>query len=285
MPGRRRSARTLGCLGAAFVVAAAGGLGAGLYASRRGWIEPLPVEARCVVTGSTGSVTLTLDQARYASIIAGRSVALGLKPRAATIALATAYQESGIRNLDHGDRDSLGLFQQRPSKGWGTADQVRDPWYAADAFYAALVKVPGWETADINDTAQAVQRSGVPQGYRKHEPKARILAEVFTGHGDAGVTCLRHCVDCSAGPGAEEFLADARRTLGSVTVRRDATSLTLVPHDAVEAWRLAAYAVVNGPTYSLDRVQVGTRTWRARLAWPAGWSGGDSTGDVVVGTY
>lgn len=285
MPRRRRAARTLGCLGAAFVVAAGTALGAGLYASRRGWIEPLPVEARCVVTGSTGTVTLSLDQARYASIIAGRSIALGLKPRAATIALATAYQESGIRNLDHGDRDSLGLFQQRPSKGWGTPEDIRDPWHASDAFYAALVKVPGWDTADINDTAQTVQRSGVPQGYRKHEPRARILAEVFTGHAAAGITCVRHCTDCSAGAGAEEFLADARRTFGGVDVRRAAPALTIAPRDGTEAWRLAAYAVVNGPAYHLDTVQVGSRTWRARLVWPAGWSGGDPAGDVVVRPY
>ena len=72
------------------------------------------------------------------------------KPHAAVIALATARQESGIRNLDYGDRDSLGLFQQRPSAGWGTDAEVQDPVYAANKFYDHLVEVPGWETGNGN---------------------------------------------------------------------------------------------------------------------------------------
>ena len=73
-------------------------------------------------------MVLDLDQAHFASIIVGLSVRRKLPPRAATIAMATAYQETGIRNLDYGDRDSVGLFQQRPSQGWGTAKQLKDPY-------------------------------------------------------------------------------------------------------------------------------------------------------------
>ena len=103
----------------------------------------------------------------------GVSVRRGLPPRAASIAIATAYQETGIRNLDYGDRDSVGLFQQRPSQGWGTKQQLMDPYYAAGKFYDALVKIENWETADINDVAQQVQRSGHPEAYRDHEADAR----------------------------------------------------------------------------------------------------------------
>ncbi len=107
--------------------------------------------------------------------------ATGLPARAVTIAMATAYQESGIRNLDYGHADSIGLFQQRPSKGWGTVKQIMDPLYSAGQFYTALVKVKGWRSGDINDVAQAVQRSGHPNAYRKHVSKAILLSTSLTG--------------------------------------------------------------------------------------------------------
>ena len=137
------------------------------------------------------STVVDLDQAHFASIIAGVSVRRGLPPpRAASIAIATAYQETGIRNLDYGDRDSVGLFQQRPSQGWGTKQQLMDPDYAAGKFYDALVKIENWETADINDVAQQVQRSGYPEAYRDHEADARVLASNLTGQSPAGFSCL-----------------------------------------------------------------------------------------------
>ena len=116
-------------------------------------------------------MALDLDQAHYASIVVGLSVRRGLPPRAASIAMATVYQETGIRNLDYGDRDSVGLFQQRPSQGWGTPKQLMDPYYATGKFYDALVKIDDWETGDINDVAQKVQRSGYPEAYRDHEER------------------------------------------------------------------------------------------------------------------
>jgi hypothetical protein len=100
----------------------------------------------------------------------------GLPERAVVIALATAMQESHLRNLDHGDRDSLGLFQQRPSQGWGTPEQVQDPAYAAGKFYDHLVQFPGWDTGRLTDVAQGIQRSGYPEAYQKHEPMAVELA-------------------------------------------------------------------------------------------------------------
>ena len=89
------------------------------------------------------------------------------------IALATAQQESRLRNLDYGDRDSLGLFQQRPSQGWGTEAQVQDPVYAAGKFYDGLVKVPDWETGRLTEIAQAVQRSAAS---RRRTSSGRTMA-------------------------------------------------------------------------------------------------------------
>lgn len=91
------------------------------------------------------------------------------------IALATAMQESSLQNLDHGDRDSLGLFQQRPSQGWGTPAQIMDPVYAATQFYQHLLKVRGWQSMTLAQAAQAVQASGHPQAYARWQADAAAL--------------------------------------------------------------------------------------------------------------
>jgi hypothetical protein len=129
-------------------------------------------ECRLPATG----LTLTGEQVANARTIAQVGYDRGLPQRAVVIALATAMQESALRNLDYGDRDSLGLFQQRPSQGWGTPAQVQDPVYSAGKFYDGLVRVPGWETRRLTDAAQLVQRSGFPEAYQKHEGMAVELA-------------------------------------------------------------------------------------------------------------
>ena len=182
--------RALGCLVVAFVVLIAAGVGAFWWLRSRNLTEPVPGQQRCVATANNKSTVVDLDQAHFASIIAGVSVRRGLPPRAASIALATAYQETGIRNLDYGDSDSVGLFQQRPSQGWGTKQQLMDPYYATGKFYDALVKIKNWETDDINDVAQKVQHSGHPEAYRDHEQDGRVLASTLTGQSAAGFSCL-----------------------------------------------------------------------------------------------
>jgi cell wall-associated NlpC family hydrolase len=102
-----------------------------------------------------------------------------LPPRAWVIALATAQQESRLTNLAGGDRDSLGLFQQRPSQGWGTRAQIRNPTYAATKFYRRLVQVPNWQTIPLTEAAQAVQRSGFPNAYAYWEPLATSLVQAL----------------------------------------------------------------------------------------------------------
>jgi hypothetical protein len=143
----------------------------------------------CTATAGGAKARVSIEQAENASIIASVAARRGLPARAATIALATALQESRLRNLAHGDRDSLGLFQQRPSQGWGTEAQVQDPVYAANAFYDALVKIDGYTSMDINDAAQKVQRSGHPEAYNKHEIRARALASSLMGYSKAAFTC------------------------------------------------------------------------------------------------
>ena len=124
----------------------------------------------------SSGVPLTDEQIGNARTIAQVGRDRGLPERAVVIALATAMQESSLRNLDYGDRDSLGLFQQRPSQGWGTPEQVQDPVYAAGKFYDGLVLVPGWQTMRVTDAAQWVQRSAYGELYQQHAEMAVELS-------------------------------------------------------------------------------------------------------------
>jgi hypothetical protein len=146
-----------------------------------GAAPPPETAPTCALPGS--AVTITAEQAANAATIAGVAWDRGLPDRAVVIALATAMQESGIRNIDYGDRDSLGLFQQRPSMGWGTEAQVQDPEYAAGKFLERLVQVPGWQTARLTDAAQTVQRSGFPEAYQRHEAMAIDLTAALRAGG------------------------------------------------------------------------------------------------------
>ena len=137
--------------------------------------------SRCTASVDGAVSTLTAEQADNAALIAAAAIAKGLPDHSVTVALAAALQESDLRNLDYGDRDSLGLFQQRPSQGWGTAEQIRDPYYAAGQFYDHLVAIDGWESLPVTEAAQAVQRSGHPSAYADHEKDARAWARVLTG--------------------------------------------------------------------------------------------------------
>ncbi|MGW2476950.1 C40 family peptidase [Streptomyces sp. NPDC001665] len=130
---------------------------------------------------------LPAEQIPAARTIVSVGLSLDVPTKGQIIALATAMQESRLRNLNYGDRDSLGLFQQRPSQGWGTAEQIHDPVHASKAFFTHLLKVPGWEQMTVTQAAQAVQKSGLPDAYAQWEPLATALqtaiARTFPGHG------------------------------------------------------------------------------------------------------
>ncbi|MGW7056740.1 heavy metal transporter [Streptomyces sp. NPDC054887] len=147
---------------------------------------------RCTVRSAEGdgaTYELSPEQAVNAATISAVGTSRGLPERAVTIALATALQESALRNITYGDRDSLGLFQQRPSQGWGTPKQILDAGYSAGKFYEHLEKVPGYSRLPLTVAAQRVQRSGFPQAYAKHEPDAALLAAALTGRTPASLTC------------------------------------------------------------------------------------------------
>ncbi|MFD0823478.1 hypothetical protein ACFQ0D_35335, partial [Micromonospora zhanjiangensis] len=150
---------------------------------------PLRVSAPGCVVEAEGRVSLDATQMANAATIAAIGARRKMPEQAVVVALATAYQESRLENLEGGDRDSVGLFQQRPSQGWGTPEQIRDPRYAANKFYSALNKVRGWQQMRITDAAQAVQRSAYPTAYQQWANQSAVLARALLGNATVAVAC------------------------------------------------------------------------------------------------
>jgi cell wall-associated NlpC family hydrolase len=167
--------------------------------------------------GSTSN--WTREQVDNAATILDVGQHLGVPARGQVIALAAAMQESSLRSLPGGDRDSLGLFQQRPSAGWGTPDQIRDPVYSATRFYRTLLAVPGWQAMPVTQAAQDVQRSAYPNAYADDEPAAIQLFAALTGPGPAGLGAIPGCpdtaqVDATLPAGVSLAAASASATAG-----------------------------------------------------------------------
>jgi peptidoglycan DL-endopeptidase CwlO len=139
--------------------------------------------ARAQTPGDTAA-TLSAEQRQNAATIVSVARTMNTPPRAWLVALATAKQESDLRNINYGDRDSLGLFQQRPSQGWGTPAQVTDPIYSTTTFLEHLLQVPGWDRMPVTVAAQTVQRSAFPDAYAKWEGLAADLVSQLTGVAD-----------------------------------------------------------------------------------------------------
>jgi hypothetical protein len=209
------------------------------------------------------SYTLTPTQAANAATIAAVGRRDGLPDHAVTVALATALQESKLRNLPYGDRDSVGLFQQRPSMGWGTPAQLQNPVYAANAFYERLIQVQGWQSASVTSAAQAVQHSGAPYAYADWETEARALARALTGEAGAGFTCL-----------------SIPRSVGVTNVQTLATQelgrpLATTPATTAGGWADANWLVAHAAQLGLQSVSFDGSTWlRSRGTWaPSAVSG------------
>ncbi len=258
-PGRRRRPAIARWWPALLVVAAV--LAALVWDTETTGVPDVP--GQCTVTGS--ALTLTTEQASSAATITAVGRVRGLPDRAVVLALATAQQESRLRNLDYGDRDSLGLFQQRPSQGWGTEAQVQDPVYSAGIFYDRLVQVPGWDTGRLTDVAQAVQRSGFPEAYQQWEPLATELAAVLGSLEPSRLDCRYEATgdgavpvsgaDVSAVAAAELAVAAIPRAGGEVFV------------DGAAGWPAATWAVAQAGRLQLGGVEFAGRRWAPDTGW------------------
>ncbi|MEV5411630.1 hypothetical protein AB0K60_22680 [Thermopolyspora sp. NPDC052614] len=259
-----------GVLAVVIIVALLGvGIYAGLYYLLKR-AEPLVMPEQCSVTTPLGGLDLDIEQARIASIIAGVAARRRLPERAVQIAYVTAIQESKIFNLPYGDRDSVGVFQQRPSQGWGTKKQLLDTVYATRKFFAALEKVKGYRKMPLDKAAQAVQRSADGSAYAGHQRDAEILSAAFTGRVPRAV----HCVyPQSATPVPARVDAARRllvRVLGEAGVRSDqvgerstGSGLRIDAPNSRRGWLIATFAVAHAQQYGLSHVRYDGVVWRA----------------------
>ncbi|MGO1315441.1 MAG: hypothetical protein ACTMIR_00155 [Cellulomonadaceae bacterium] len=280
MPGaraRRRPVRR--ALTTVVVVAAVLGLVVWGVVQLLGNLVPERAQAaRCAAHLDGTDWYLSPEQAQNAALFAAMATERGLPARAVTIAIATALQESRMINIAYGDRDSLGLFQQRPSQGWGTEEQVMDPIYATGRFYDGLVDVPGYLELEVTQAAQAVQRSGFPDAYAQHEVRARAWASGLTGHSPATITCTLPALSAAdAGQGdalrarlLRDFPALADRVNGSpAEVAVGPGELADTPPDRL-GWVLAQWAVTQADAYGVRTVTVADQRWmREAGTWSA----------------
>jgi hypothetical protein len=220
------------------------------------YIQKLGRKPGCTVTsgdatasGSPLEFPLSGQQAQNAATIAAIGRQLGMPDHAVTVALATALQESSLYNLPAGDRDSAGLFQQRPSQGWGTRSEILDPVHASIAFYQRLRDHPEWEQLSVAEAAQLVQRSGEPSAYAQWEPRARAFARALTGEAPAALTCRALSVSAPTA----NLVSTAAAELGTTTLSGT--------HDTARGWAISSWLVANASRFAVDRVTFDGRTW------------------------
>jgi len=274
-----------------------------------------PESCRAEVGGVV--VELSIEQAENATTIAAAGVRRGLPARAVSIALATAFQESKIRNLGYGDRDSVGLFQQRPSQGWGTAEQIADPYYASNKFFDELVKIDGYQEMRITEAAQRVQRSGFPEAYEDHAEDARALASALTGYSPAQFTCVvepspdEASAETTGAGGLTPRAAEVRHALGRAfgelalggfapggvstghmegSAHYAGRAIDVFVRPVTEennrrGWAIAHYLVAHADRLLIDHVIFDDRIWTTDSRSEDGWRDYDtpsSAGDPVV---
>lgn len=245
----------------------------------------LPMASRTCTVQADGRVVLSAEQMANAATIAAIGVQRGMPERAVVVALATAYQESHLRNIAHGDRDSLGLFQQRPSQGWGTPEQIQDPRYAAKKFYAALKKVRGWEEMRVTEAAQRVQRSAYPEAYQKWADEAEVLTRALLGHVTGAVACTVGLTPAMRGPAAAAALLRNLALdwgLSGLTPPADLTGLAVPATDSRDGWRYAHWLVSHADDHGVKRVRYGDLEWTAEHGTWARVKGGETASTQVT---
>ncbi len=246
----------------------AGAAGGTIAVLRR--IEPAAI---CHVVVDASRYDLHVEQAANATTIAATARRMSLPDHAVTIALAAALQESRLQNLAFGDRDSLGLFQQRPSQGWGTRAQLLDPRYASTAFFRELSHVHNWQSMTIADAAQAVQRSAAPLAYSDWEAEARVIAIATTGERPAALTCTF--------PAAKTPAPTTTSVSGALASVLGAAPLSTTPPPHI-GWTAAAWLVAHARELHVSGVTYAHRRWTDRHGWAPPRLDVPSTLDVTV---
>jgi hypothetical protein len=263
-------------------------LAIGAYAAytayQRYLVQALTVPGCQAGTGNN-AIPLDFGQAADAATIAGVADREHLPTRALTIAYATAFQESKLENLNYGDRDSVGIFQQRPSEGWGTATQLEDPAYASRAFFGALVQVPDYTKIPVYEAAQDVQKSADGFAYQQYTQSGALLAADYTTTPHE-VTCWYNPAtqaaddNVSAQLNLREAVSGLEDTFGEPGKDRVVTSITRahsggslsVSAPTGSGWTVANWLVANASSYGITQVSYAGYQWKAVLtetSWQA----------------
>ncbi|GAA2579085.1 hypothetical protein GCM10010399_06050 [Dactylosporangium fulvum] len=242
---------------------------------------------------SSGAVALDAEQIANAATITAVGITRKIPHRGLVVALATAWQESKLENLSGGDRDSIGLFQQRPSQGWGKPEQIADPRYAANAFYTGLLKVKGWEQMRVTDAAQAVQRSAHPEAYEKWADESEIMVRALTGEVTGAVACSV-TEDGSHGPEAAKALGASLKldwgNIGTADVA-DLVGVALKVREPKTGWQYAHWLVAHAQEHGVKRVVFNDMQWTAdsgewaRVTERGGINAGPAGERVVAEVY
>ncbi|RSN44962.1 hypothetical protein DMC64_18975 [Amycolatopsis sp. WAC 04197] len=173
----------LAVAGVAFFVVLLLLIGGGAIAVVQAVVGSSAQSTSCIPAGANGApiVGYGPEEMGHAATIVAVGKQMNVPEQGWVIAITTAITESRLRNLTYGDRDSIGLFQQRPSQGWGSVAQIMNPNYSSEQFYRHLVTLPNWQTKPVAEAAQTVQRSGFPDRYAQFEPAARqVVAAVHS---------------------------------------------------------------------------------------------------------
>jgi hypothetical protein len=260
-------------------------------------LAPGPPPPGCQAGTGTQAISLDTDQAAIAATIAGVAARDGLPRRAVTIAYAAALQESKMHNLDYGDQDSVGVFQQRPSQGWGTTAELENPVYATTRFFDALVNVPDYTKMPVDQAAQAVQHSADGSAYQVWAGLAALLSGYFTGASPHGVSCWYVPPPKADLPAATRLMAQtfgpqSRNgvVVGITTGRsgqKNVGSVTVVHAQQDAAWMVASWLVSFAQYYGISEVRYAGYEWNAAdgsMGWQhAGEAGGLARGSIVAG--
>jgi hypothetical protein len=228
---------------------------------------PSLLSSGCTVTAN-GTVDLDPVQMANAATIAAVGMRRKMPEQAVVVALATALQESKLENREDGDRDSIGLFQQRPSQGWGAPEKLKDPRYAADRFYSALKRVKGYQKMRVTDAAQRVQRSAYPNAYQKWADEAQILARALTGRAASAVACTVTGAPAMRGATAAAALMTGLRLdwgkgLPTSAAAEQAAGLTVAVNSVTTGWQYAHWLVSHASDTGLERVRFADLEWDA----------------------
>ncbi|HEX7161984.1 MAG TPA: hypothetical protein VF223_12200 [Trebonia sp.] len=261
------------------------GAGYAAYTAYQRFVVQVLTVPGCQAGTGDNAIALDFEQAANAATVAGVAVHQQLPSRALTVAYATAFQESKLENLSYGDRDSVGIFQQRPSQGWGTAAQLQDPAFAARAFFRVLVQVPKYEKIPVYEAAQAVQKSAYGYAYQQYAQTGAQLAAYYTNVPHA-VTCWYNPATQAADQGvsAKLNLSGAAERLDQVfgmpgqggaltgVTRIRSGSADLITTVPGAGWAVANWLVTNASSYGITQVSYAGYRWTAGLtetSWQA----------------